>query len=52
MTIRERLEQAVERAIDALNAYDGDAEAEDENDAEPSAEAEEWTQPASLLRLA
>jgi len=40
MTIREELEQAVERAIDALNALDGDTEAEDVGEAEPSGEAE------------
>jgi len=47
MTVREELEQAVERAIDALNALDGDAEAERE-EAEQDADAEVWIQPASL----
>ena len=47
MNVREELEQAVERAIDALNALDGDAEAEDIGEAEPSGEPEEWLQPVS-----
>ena len=50
MTIREKLEHAVERAIDALDAFDRDPEAEAEHDAEPSADREYWTQPVSLLR--
>jgi len=48
MTVREELEQAVERAIDALNAFDGDAEAEDIGETEPSSEAEDWVQPSIL----
>ena len=52
MTVREQLEDAVERAIDALNAFDGDAEAEDSGDAEPSADREHWTQPANLSKIA
>jgi len=47
MTVREELEQAVERAIDALNALDGDAEVEDISEAEPPGEAEEWVQPVT-----
>ena len=47
-TRSERLEQAIEFAIDALNRLDGDAEAEDHGDAEPSGEAEKWVQPATL----
>lgn len=40
MTTRERLERAVEFAIDTLDAFDRDAETEDEHDAELSGEAE------------
>ena len=47
MTVREKLEAAVERAIDALNSYDGDPEAEAEPP-EPSGEWEAWEQPAGL----
>jgi len=49
VTVREELENAVERAIDALNAFDGDVEAEDIGEAEPSGEAEACAQPVALI---
>jgi len=49
MTVREELEQAVERAIDALNELDGDAEAERDYDGEEGAEGEAWVQSVSLF---
>jgi len=47
MTVREELEQAVERAIDALNDFDGEAEVEAEP-IEQDADMEEWAQPVML----
>ena len=47
MTVREKLEAAVERAIDALDAFDRDPEAEAEPP-EPSGEWEAWEQPGAL----
>ena len=47
--IRARLERAIETAIDALDAFDGDTEAEAEP-AEQGAEGETWFQPANLIK--
>jgi len=48
MTVRERLEQAVERAIAALDAYDGDPETEPIDARESDTDFETWQQPATL----
>lgn len=48
MTVRGKLESAIVAAIDALDAFDRDAEAEDDSTAEPSADREEWAQPVTL----
>jgi len=48
MTVREELEQAVERAIVALDAFDGDAEAEPIDEREPDTDFETRQQPVTL----
>ena len=47
MTARDRLCEAIEQAVDALDAFDRDAEAEPES-AEDDGNAEDWTQPPIL----
>lgn len=49
MTVREQLEDAVERAIDALDAFDGDTEAEPVDEREPDTDAETWEQAVTLV---